>query len=245
MEENKFKFPTEIVELPSHGLLYPSDHPLKSGKVEMKYMTAKEEDILTNRNYIEKGIVLDKLLEALTMNTFDIKDLIPGDKNAILIASRVLGYGKDYTFTYDEKEYTIDLSSLDNKPFDTSSLTTRGTFKFTLPNSGNEVEFKLLTDKDDDKISQDIESLKKINKDISPEITTRLKYHIFAINGDTDKNAIREFVDFQVLASDSRALRKQIKDVSPDINLTAKVMINNVEENIDIPINLNFFWPDL
>ena len=243
--EDKFKFPTEIVELPSKGLVYPQDHPLRSGKIEMKYMTAKEEDILTNQNYIKKGIVLDKLIEALTMNKIDVKDVVAGDKNAILIASRILGYGKDYTFTYDGKEYTVDLSSLDNQPFDTSTLTTRNTFKFTLPTSGVEIEFKLLTDKDNEKIDQELESLKKLSQEASPEITTRLKHQIFAVDGNTDRNTIREFVDFNMLATDSRALRKQIKDVSPDINLTAKIMIDNVEEDIDIPINLNFFWPDI
>jgi hypothetical protein len=96
--ENKFKFPTEVVELPSKGLIYPKDNPLSSGKVEMKYMTAKEEDILTNQNYIQKGIVLDKLIESLIVSKINYNDIITGDKNALLIASRVLGYGKDYTF---------------------------------------------------------------------------------------------------------------------------------------------------
>ena len=89
MSEEKFKFPTELVDLPSKGKIYPKDHPLASGKVEMKYMTAREEDILTNQNYIEKGLVLDKLLEALTMNKFDIKDIHTGDKNAIFVAARI------------------------------------------------------------------------------------------------------------------------------------------------------------
>ena len=91
MSENKFNFPTEIVELPSKGLVYPEDHILRSGKIEMKYMTAKEEDILTNQNYIQKGVVLDKLVEALVMNKFKVSELITGDKNALLIASRILG----------------------------------------------------------------------------------------------------------------------------------------------------------
>src|SRR6056300_965884 len=125
-ETSKFKFPSEHVELPSKGLLYPKSSPLHSGTIEMKYMTAKEEDILTNQNYISKGIVLDKLLEALTMGKIDIKDLITGDKNAILIASRILGYGKDYSFTYNDKEYNVDLTTIENKPFDTSLITTQG-----------------------------------------------------------------------------------------------------------------------
>lgn len=239
------KFPTEIIDLPSQGLIYPVDHPLRSGKVEMKYMTAKEEDILTNQNYIQKGIVLDKLLEALTMNKFSLKEIIPGDKNALIIASHVLGYGKDYTFTYDNKEYTVDLSTLDNKPFDTSLITPRGTFKFTLPVSKTEVEFKLLTDKDEELIDQEIQGFKKINKESSSDVTTRLKHHLVVVEGSTDRNVIKEFVEFNLLAADSRALRLYIKEISPDVNLTSKVLVNGVEEDIDIPISLNFFWPDL
>ena len=242
---NENKVPTEIVELPSQGLIYPADHPLRSGKVEMKYMTAKEEDILTNQNYIQKGIVLDKLLEALTMNKFPLKEITPGDKNALIIASRVLGYGKDYTFTYGGKEYNVDLSTLENKPFDTSLITSRGTFKFKLPVSQTEVEFKLLTDKDEELINQEIQGFKKLNKEISSDVTTRLKHHLVVVDGSTDRNIIKEFVEFNLLAADSRALRLYIKEVAPDVNLSTKVEVNGVEEDIDIPISLNFFWPDL
>ena len=245
MEDNKSKFPTETVELPSKGLVYPQDSPFRSGKVEMKYMTAKEEDILTNQNYIKQGVVLDKLIEALIMNKFSVKDLIPGDKNALLIASRILGYGKEYTFTYADKEHTVDLTTLEDKTFNTDLITPRGTFKFTLPTSGAEVEFKLLTYSDTEKIEQEIEGNKKINKNSSSEITTRLKHQIVSLNGSVDKSTIREFVEFNLLASDSRALRQYIKDISPDINLTTKINIDGAEEDIDIPINLNFFWPDL
>jgi hypothetical protein len=241
---SEFKFPTEVVELPSKGLVYPPDHILRSGKVEMKYMTAKEEDILSNQNFISKGIVLDKLLESLTLGKFDIKDLITGDKNAILVASRVLGYGKDYSFSYGGTEYNVDLSKLENKPFNDSLISNKGTFNFTLPNSGILVEFKLLNEKDEEKIKQEIEGLKKINKDSSTDVTTRLKYQIVSVDGKEDKTSIKDFIDNYLLASDSRALRTYIKSVSPDVDLVAKVMINDVEEDIDIPINLNFFWPD-
>jgi hypothetical protein len=240
MIENKF--PTEIVDLPSQGLIYPAEHPLHSGKVEMKYMTAKEEDILTNQNYIQKGIVLDKLLEALTMNQFSLKDMVTGDKNALIVASRILGYGKDYTFTYAGKEYTVDLTTLDNKPFDTSLLTPRGTFKFKLPVSQTEVEFKLLTAKDEELIDQEIQGLKKLNKESSSEITTRLKYQLTSVDGSQDRNIIKEFVEFNLLAADSRALRLYIKEVAPDVNLS---FTTDGGEEVAIPINLNFFWPDI
>ena len=242
MEENKF--PTETVELPSKGVVYPPDHPLRSGKVEMKYMTAKEEDILTNQNYIKKGIVLDKLLDSLVMGKFDIKELVTGDKNALLISSRILGYGKDYTFSYDDTEYTVDLTKLENKPFDETKVTPKGTFMFTLPVTGTKVEFKLLSDKDNETIAQENESMKKFNKESSSEVTIRLKHQIVSVEGDNDKNSIRAFVE-QMLAQDSRALRKYIKDMSPDVNLSTNVNINGVEESIDVPISLSFFWPDL
>jgi hypothetical protein len=239
---NETKFPTEIVELPSQGLIYPIDHPLHSGKIEMKYMTAKEEDILTNQNYIQKGIVLDKLLEALIMNKFSLKDMITGDKNALIVASRILGYGKDYTFTYGGKEYTVDLTTLDSKLFDTSLITPRGTFKFTLPVSKTEVEFKLLTAKDEELIDQEIQGFKKLNKELSSEITTRLKYQLTTVDGSQDKNVIKEFVEFNLLAADSRALRLYIREVAPDVNLSFAI---EGGEEVAIPINLNFFWPDL
>jgi hypothetical protein len=245
MEENKTKFPTEIVELPSKGLVYPADHYLRKGTVEMKYMTAKEEDILSNQSFIQKGIVLDKLLEALTLGNFDIKDIVVGDKNAILVASRVLGYGKDYSFNYKGKEYNVDLSKLDNKPFDESLVTAKGTITYTLPVSKTVVEFKFLTEKDEEKINQEIEGFKKINKESSTGVTTRLKHQIVSIDGSFDKSAIKDFVDNYLLASDSRALRSYIKSVAPDVNLSLKENVNDVEEDIDIPINLNFFWPDL
>ena len=121
MEENvtKPKFPTEIVDLPSKGLIYPKDNPLSSGQIEMKYMTAREEDILTNQNYISKGIVLDKLIESLIVSKVNINDIIIGDKNALLIASRILGYGKDYTFrAYNsdtQGQFHMDFPGLENQ----------------------------------------------------------------------------------------------------------------------------------
>jgi len=189
--------------------------------------------------------VLDKLLESLTLGKINIKDLITGDKNAILVASRVLGYGKDYSFTYGGKEHTVDLSKIDNKPFNDSLVSSKGTLDFTLPNSGTKVEFKLLTEKDEEKVKQEIEGLKKINKESSTDVTTRLKHQIVSVSGNEDKMSIKEFVDYYLLASDSRALRSYIKNAAPDVDLNYKVTVDGVEEDINIPINLNFFWPDL
>ena len=169
MSETKFKFPTEEVDLPSQGLLYPEGHPLKSGKIEMKYMTAKEEDILTNQNYINKGIVLDKLLTALIITDVKLEDLLIGDKNAILIASRILGYGKDYKISYKGQEHNIDLSLLENKPLDKKLFKSgKNEFDWELPHSGTKITFRLLTDGLDKNIEEEITGIKKLNKSSIP-----------------------------------------------------------------------------
>tara|TARA_R110000737_G_scaffold308691_2_gene316816 strand:+ start:47 stop:820 length:774 start_codon:yes stop_codon:yes gene_type:complete len=248
--ENKFKFPTEIVDLPSRGLIYPKDNPLSSGKIEMKYMTAREEDILTNQNYITKGIVLDKLIESLIVSKVDINDIVIGDKNALLIASRVLGYGKDYKFkaynsdSREIEEYTIDLTTLEDKLLDPSNLIEENTnsFSFTLPHSKTLITFKILTHGDEKKIEREIKGLQKIKKDSIPEISTRLKHLITSVDGDSETKAIREFIDNYMLARDSRSLREEIKRVQPDINLVYTG--EGAEEGINIPVNLTFFWPD-
>ena len=248
--EQKIKFPTETVDLPSKGLLYPKDNPLSSGKVEMKYMTAKEEDILTNQNFISNGTVLDKLLESLIVSDIKMDDLIIGDKNALLIASRVLGYGKDYEFRNystvekDIKTFIVDLTKLKDKNFDKKHLKEEGLneFDFTLPKSKTLITFKILTHGDEKKIDREIKGLQKIKKESNPEVSTRMKYIITSIDGDRESKTIRDFVDNYLLAMDSRALRKQITEISPDVDL--KYIGEDGEEDIAIPISLNFFWPD-
>jgi len=245
MEEKKHKFPTETIDLPSKGLIYPEDNALSSGKVEMKYMTAKEEDILTNQSYIEAGTVLDKLLQSLIVSDINYNDLITGDKNALLIAARVLGYGKDYKFEYKGEEVEVDLSEVDNKEFDEDSITKgENKFPFTLPNSKTEIEYKILTANDEKKIAAEVRGLKKVNKNENRELSTRLKYMIVSVDKEEDKKTIREFVDNYLLAMDSRALRKHIAETQPDVDLNVIIDTSSGEEDITIPINLNFFWPD-
>jgi len=242
----ELKIPTEIVSLPSKGLLYPETSPLAKGEIEMKYMTAKEEDILSNSNYLRQGTVIDKLLQALIITPIDYNELLIGDKNAILIAARVLGYGKDYTFTYGGKEVSIDLSTLEDKEVD-ESLFKRGSneFSFTLPHSGNNVTFKLLTHGDEQKIEAEIKGLQKINPNVTTDVTTRLKYMITSIEGKRDQKEIRDFVDNYFIAKDARALREYYSKISPDVNLIYKPEDENYTgEGINIPISLDFFWPD-
>ena len=112
---SQFKLPTETVSLPSQGLLYSKESPLSKGEIEMKYMTAKEEDILSNSKFISDGTVIDRVLKSLMVTKFNWDDLLIGDKNAIMVAARILGYGKDYTFKYNGVEETVDLTKIEDK----------------------------------------------------------------------------------------------------------------------------------
>ena len=243
----EFKLPTETVELPSKGLLYPEGSPLAEGKIEMKYMTAKEEDILTNQNYIRQGTVVDKLLRSLIVSKINFDDLLIGDKDAILIASRILGYGKDYTFTSYEESITVDLTELKEKFLDESLILSPRTneFAFDLPHSGNKITFKLLTQKDDNIIEKEISGYKKLNKNEGKELTTRMKHMILSVNGDSERSTISSFVDNAFLAKDARAFREYYNKINPGINTTIQYeFIEGMEEDLEIPINANFFWPD-
>jgi hypothetical protein len=243
----EFKLPTEMVELPSKGLLYPEDHPLAEGKIEIKYMTAKEEDILTNQNYIKQGIVIDKLLQSLIITKFNYNDLLIGDKDAIMMAARILGYGKDYKFYYLGEDITVDLTTLKEKSLDESKILEKGKneFKYELPHTGNVITFKLLTNKDDKDIDAELEGLKKINKNDNPELTTRLKHMILSINGDYDAKTIRSFVDTAFLARDSKAFREYYNEISPGVETKIKYeFIEGVEEDVNIQFGTTFFWPD-
>ena len=243
----EFKLPTEMVELPSKGLLYPEDHPLAEGKIEIKYMTAREEDILTNQNYIKQGIVIDKLLQSLIITKFNYNDLLIGDKDAIMMAARILGYGKDYKFYYLGEDITVDLTTLKEKSLDESKILEKGKneFKYELPHTGNVITFKLLTNKDDKDIDAELEGLKKINKNDNPELTTRLKHMILSINGDYDAKTIRSFVDNAFLARDSKAFREYYNEISPGVETKIKYeFVEGVEEDVNIQFGTTFFWPD-
>ena len=246
MKETKHQFPTEEVTLPSKGLLYPKESPLNKGVIEMKYMTAREEDILTNTNLIENGTVIDKLLQSLIITPIDYNELLLGDKNAVLIASRILGYGKDYEFDYKGENQKIDLTEVEDKSIDDSLIKEgKNNFHFTLPTSKVDITFKLLTHGDEKAIANELKGLKRINKNVAAELSTRMKYIITSINGDSEKKTIREFVDNQLLAIDARALRNYVVEIQPDINLTFEYEDRNGDfVKVPIPINLNFFWPD-
>ena len=243
----EFKFPTEMVELPSKGHFYMDGHPLSEGKVEIKYMTAKEEDILTSQNLIKQGTVIDKLMQSLIVDkSINIDDMLVGDKNAIMVAARVLGYGKDYEFKYDGEVQTTDLSKLEPKKLDLSKYPKGiNKFSFTLQNSKRKITFKLLTGKDEKEIELEIKARQKISKEFSSELTTRLKHMILSVDDKSDKAYINNFVDNEFLSVDSLKFRSFMSSITPDVDMTAKVVDSaGKETEVTIPVTLRFFWPE-
>jgi len=250
-ETQVYDFPTEIVELPSKGKLYPKGHPLHSGTIEMKYMTAREEDILTNQSFIKNGVVLDKLFKALIVTPVDYNDLLLCDKNAIMIAARVLGYGKDYPLSIphpesgEKIEHTVDLTQIGEKEIDWSLLKDGiNEFKFKLPASQRTIKLRLLTHGIQRKIDSELKGLAKLKKEAG--LTTILKHTIIELDGERDNVAIRKFIDNQLLAIDSRAIRVYLKSITPEIDLSIEVPDGESGDTFrsQISIGLDFFWPD-
>ena len=245
---SEHKFPTEVIDLPSEGKVYPKVSPLSSGQLELKYMTTREEDILMSENLIKKGIVIDKLLDSLII-TKGVKqgDLILGDKNAVLVASRILAYGPEYTVEVtnpndvDEKiEHTFDLSKCPFKELSKDVDYSDNSFDFTTPVGKNELKFKLLTGADEVLIEKDIKQSSKFG--VSSDITTRLRYTVTEVDGDTKSSTITQFTQ-NLLARDSVALRSYIRDIAPDIDLTSEVEIGGETVSVAIPLTVEFFWP--
>ena len=226
MSETQSKFPTEMVDLPSQGLLYPEGHPLSSGKIELKYMTAREEDILTSANLIEKGVVIDQLLKSLIVTKVDYGDIFIGDKNAIMLATRILGYGKEYKAEITcracgEKEDTdFDLSHYKYKEIDESKFSQGNKFEFELPNSKRKLEFKLLTQGDEKEVLKEIERQRSAGIRAVGEITSRLRYQLISVDGDNSPETINNFINNEFFAVDSRAFREHYANISPDVDFT-------------------------
>jgi len=240
------KFPTEVVDLPSQGLLYPKESSLSSGKVEVKYMTAREEDILTSVNLIKKGVVVDKLLQSLIVDkSIKFGDLLVGDKNAILIASRILAYGKEYIVDVEGESVKVDLTTLKDKFLD-ESLVSPGVneFEFELPATKRKLTFKLLTSNDETAIIDEVKGYEKIGDGISRDLTTRLKHQILSVDGDTKKASIDGFVDNEFLSIDSIAFRSYVSDINPDVDMSSTYTDpDGNEKEFTVPMTVTFLWP--
>lgn len=249
VNETTSVFPTETIELPSRGVFYPEDSPLRSGTIDLYLMTAKHEDILTSQNLIQKGVVLDRLMDAL-IATKGVKsaDLLLGDLNAVMVAARILGYGKDYDVSMQcpaceqQIEQKINLSELQMEHEPDSDSTAQ--FTIILPLSKAEVSLRLLTRGDELNIDKEIKSLRKVNSDVDTESTTRLKAMIIAVDGNSTKAKIWSFVD-TLLVRDVRYLREQYKTKVPDVDFNVSIDCTcGTNQKVRMPIGVNFFWPD-
>lgn len=248
------KFPTEVINLPSKGWFYPADNPLSSGQLELKMMTAKEEDILTSPNLIQKNIVLDKLLEAVVINkAISLDDMLICDRNAAFFAIRRLAYGDKYEAKLTcgrcgkENAVSIDLGKMDNRPFDFEKYPKgENSFTFKLPYCGKTVTFKMLTKRDENAIEVELKGMEKVSKDLRREITTRLGHIIIAIDGVTERAQIRRFVNEELVSKDSLALRSHLRELMPDIDTTFDFVCQScgLERKEETPMGVEFFWPN-
>jgi hypothetical protein len=253
-QRSESKYPTNIIPLPTKGVFYPIGHPLSSGEIELKEMSAKEEDLLANQQLIKSGKVLDKLMEALIVNkSIRTEDILIPDKNAIFIGIRQFSYGSSYPVTITcpqcsaQNKVDINLSELRYKPFDFDNHPKgQNNFSFKLPNSGIVVTYKLLNQLDEKSIDAELEQIKKINKENTAELTTRLKYLLTSVDNNSDRTVIRKFVEEKLSARDSLALRKHMKEHNPDVDMTFDFKCSdcNQERRVDVPINAGFLWLD-
>lgn len=241
-----FIVPTEVVDLPSKGEYYPADHPLHAvPTIEIKHMTAKEEDILTSTTLLKKGLALDKMLQSIILDKkIKVEDLLIGDKNALLIASRVFGYGADYNVEVQCKNCAstfstmFDLNELSHKELAELTAVTKtqnNTFIITLPQSNFVIEFKLLTSRDETKIV----SVKKGGS------LSLLKMFTVSINEQTDPFYIERALEVLPIL-DASVLKKAYLAVMPDVNMKQEVECTDCSETfeMEVPLNAGFFWPD-
>lgn len=256
----KEKYPTETIPLPTKGWFYPETSPLSSGQIELKQMTAKEEDLLANQELIKTGKVLDKLIESLIVNkSIRTEEILIPDKNAIFISIRRLAYGDDYPVSITcpscngINKVNINLANMENRKFDFDKYPKGvNSFSFKLPYSGVVVTYKLMNQNDETSIDAELAQLRKISKENTAELTTRLKYFITSVDGNTDRATIRRFVEEKLTARDSFAFRKHTRDNLPDIDRTFDFKCNDprnagcsLERRLDMPMEASFLWPDI
>jgi hypothetical protein len=251
-----FSTPTEFVELPTGGQYYPEEHPLYGkDSIEIRYMTAKDEDILSSRTLLRKGLAIERLLQnVLVDKSIDINTLYIGDKNAVLVAARITGYGEDYTTRTacpactTSVDFTFDLSELKTyKGDDWGDLNIRkeehDRYIITLPKTQAEVGVRLLVSKDETYLTQ-LTANKKKNKLPEATLTDQLRIFIISVNGHKDSNSIQAFID-NMPARDSKYLRTAYEKLFPNVDMSQlfNCDICGFEQEVTVPFTAEFFWP--
>ena len=249
-----FSVPRDFVMLPSKGMIYPEGSPLHNmEEVEVRHLTAADEDILTSRALLRSGKAIDTMLSNVLMNkSINVDELISGDKNAILTFLRITGYGPEYPVEIDcpgcgdNIKHEFDLSKLTMRFLDVSPVASgQNRFTFQLP-SGLEIEFKLLNSAEDAQITEEQEKLKRTtNSPLEKNVTTKYKYQIISVDNKEDQTFINNFVNAMNLR-DSRAFRTYLEEIEPDVDMKQdfKCRMCGHTEEVDIPITVGFFWPE-
>ena len=257
-EEAPFSFvvPTEFVELPSQGRFYPPNHPLhNSDTIEIKQMTAKEEDLLTSRALLKKGVALDRVIDSLIMDKrIDAETLLVGDRNAIMIAARISGYGSEYATKVncpscgETSTYSFNLFDSTLKQGTCSvelgvQEVAAGMYSVTLPKTQCEVVFKLLMGVDEKRLLTEIGDDRKRNRQENT-ITRQLRLITVSVNGNNTPQAINYFVN-NVPSLDAQHLRTAFKLATPDVDLAQFFSCDacGFETEMEVPLTSDFFWP--
>ncbi len=261
MDSNIFSFvaPTEFVKLPSEGKHYPPEHPLfDQSTIEIKQMTAKEEDILTSVTLLQNGVALERLLESIIIDkNINPKTLLVGDRNAIVISARVSGYGKSYKtqITCPEcvtpQQHNFDLNGasirttteiLNDLP-EIFTVNDNGSYSVVLPKSQLNVSLRLLTGVDENSLTSRMQQNKKQKSE--KFITTQLAHMISSVNGNVTREAI-EYVSNNIPSADSAFLRKIYKGLVPNVELKLNFQCENCPhtEEMEVPLTADFFWPE-
>lgn len=246
--------PTSLVPLPSRGLVYPQEHPLHlQDQVEIRGMTTREEDILMSRALIRKGTVISELIKSCMITQgVDVTSLVGGDRNALMVAIRILGYGADYSGHAEcpvcqvRNEISVDLNGLEVKDLGVDPIAPgENRFHFKLPKLGADVVFKLLTGREEEEIMAASEAKKKRGIQNDNVITTRLTYSIVSVNGISDKNKLSQFISLMP-AQDSNALRFFMDKVEPgmEMKFDFECKACGHTEVMPLPLGPTFFWPN-
>ena len=259
-ETKSFEFaystPTEFVELPTKGRFYLEGHPLHGkDSVEIRFMTAKDEDILTSKALLRKGLAIDRMLENILVDkSLNPDDLVVGDKNAIVVAARISGYGSNYSTNVvcpqceTTNKYEFDLEQQKINYGESTGVfnveeTPQHTFIITLPKTNVKVETRVLSGHDERTIVTNTKRNQKINLPES-SLTDLFKLYVISVNGDESPKAISNFID-NMPAIDSKYLRTAYKQVMPNVDLTQDFACSECgyEQAMEVPFTADFFWP--
>ena len=249
--------PTEFVKLPSGGKFYPTGHPLHHQELaEIRYMTAKEEDILTSRALLKEGLALDRMLQNILVNQdIQVGELLVGDKNALIVAARRTGYGADYTTRVTcpsctaTEEFTFDIEDPQVSDYEApvrdgrAVMTNIGTFVIELPMTKAKVECCLLTGNDEMRLYKEAERKAK-RKGVSTGLTDAFRSYIVSVNGEGSPIVIESFLQ-ALPARDARVLRSTYTQLVPNIDLTQEYTCPscNYSSDMEVPLTADFFWP--